>query len=718
MDYSYNNRELSWLSFNERVLQEAQDKSVPLMSRLQFLGIYSNNMDEFTKVRIANLMRLCRTRKERQQKLLGGYGPQDLLDAANAKADETQRTFETTYANILAEMEKEGIYVVNEKELNTEQRNFCREYFAQVIAQRLVPLMLRKGGKMPFLPDGNAYLGVKMSQNVKENKESAGNGKEPKGTRHADGQVRYAIIRIPVSSACPRFVVLPSAAGRKDVIFIEDIIRLMIDEIFFMFNYDNISAHTFKLMRDAELSIDDDVSKSLFERIAEGVESRRYGSPIRLIYDSTMPEDLLTLLAQKLKVDNSMLKPGGRYHLMKDLMKFPKVRPDLLTSSPDPLKHCLIKPFQSIINVVQRNDIFLNFPYHSFQHVIDFLREAAIDPQVESISITLYRTAEHSKIINALINAAKNGKRVQVLVELKARFDEEQNIESIDELQREGVKVIYAIEDLKVHSKIILVERREGSHLKGYAYIGTGNFNESTARIYGDFGLLTSHRGIVDDVRSVFEFLTNSHKRFKYKHLLVSPYYMRDAFSEMIEREERHARKGKPAYILAKCNSLTDERIIERLYRAAEAGVEIRLVVRGACCLKPEERGMSDNIRAISIVDKYLEHARLFIFCNEGKDDTYIGSADWMPRNLDRRVEVCTPILDEGIKKLVRKVFECQWSDNVKARNLSHQTDNTYANMTGSNTPLRSQTALYDYYKALSDKALENSKNSEKSDNN
>ena len=455
-------------------------------------------------------------------------------------------------------------------------------------------------------------------------------------------------------------------------------------------------------MRDAVLTIDDDISKSLFERIAEGVESRRYGEPIRLIYDREMPADLLEMLARKLKLAApGMLAPGDRYHLMKDLMRFPKVRPDLLTVNPAPLRHHDILPFQSILKVVRRSDIFLNYPYHSFQHVIDFLREAAIDPRVERIAITLYRTAEHSKVINALINAAKNGKQVSVLVELKARFDEEQNIEHTDLLQREGVKVIYAIEDLKVHSKIVLVERRESSGMRGYAYIGTGNFNENTATIYGDFGLLTAHKGIVEDVRNVFQFLANSHKQFKYKYLLVSPYFMRDAFDELIDREIRNAKRGRRAYIHAKCNSLTDERIIERLYRAGKAGVEIRLIVRGACCLRPAVPEMSDRIRAISIVDKYLEHARLFIFCNDGAERIYIGSADWMSRNLDRRVEVCTPILDKRIQQLLRKVFAIQWADNVKARNLADQEHNSYVQHASNEPACRSQTELYDYYAAM-----------------
>lgn len=680
MDYSFNNRELSWLSFNERVLQEAQDPSVPLLSRLQFLGIYSNNQDEFFRVRIANLMRLKRSRKQRNRQLLGGYTPAALLEAVSRRADRGQELFVSTYRDILRRMEACGIRVVDEKHLSESQQRFCRDYFATVVSPRLVPLILRKSVKIPFLPDGNAYLGVKM-------------------TCDEERSTRYAVVCIPVSSACPRFVVLPSEEGYSDVIFLDDVIRLMIDDIFFMFTYDRISAHTFKIMRDAELTIDDDVSKSLFERIAEGVEERRYGSPIRLIYDRQMPQDLLDVLVGKLKLKPEMLAPGERYHLMKDLMKFPQVRPELLTANPEPLHHRDIHPFQSILKVVRRRDLFLNYPYHPFQHFIDFLREAAIDPRVESIFITLYRTAEHSKVINALVNAARNGKQVAVLVELKARFDEEQNIEHTDLLQREGVRILHTIEDLKVHSKIVLIERHEGSGLRGYAYIGTGNFNEDTARIYSDYGLLTAHRGIVEDVRNVFGFLMNSHKRYRYKHLLVSPYYMRDAFTELIDREIRNARKGRPAYIRAKCNSLTDERIIERLYEAGRAGVEIRLIVRGACCLQPAVQGMSDRIRAISIVDKYLEHARLYLFANGGDEVAYIGSADWMSRNLDRRVEVCTPILDRQILQCLHRVFDLQWADNVKARDLADQEHNPHIEAAPGAERLRSQTALYDFYK-------------------
>ena len=650
------------------------------MQRLQFLGIFSNNQDEFFKVRVANIMRLCRSRKSANKLLTGDYTPESLLDELNDKIAILQEHFSETYRSILAQMERENIFVVNEKNLNEEQKEFCRSYYAQIISPRLVPLIIRKSVKLPFLPDGNSYLGVKMSHNAKTSP-------------------RYAIVRIPTSSAGPRFVVLPSEPGRHDIIFIDDIIRLMIDHIFFMFSYDDIGVYTFKIMRDAELTYDEDVSKSLFERISEGVSNRRYGLPIRMIYDRDMPVDMVEILAGKLGLDNvEMLAPGERYHMMKDLMKFPKVRPDLLYTQQKPIQHPSISLFSSILDVIARRDIFLNYPYHTFQHFIDFLREAAIDPRVESIYITLYRTAEHSKVINALVNAVKNGKKVYAMLELKARFDEEQNMENTDLLQREGVKILHTMEDLKVHSKVVLVERREHRGLKRYAYIGTGNFNENTALIYSDFGLFTSHAEITQDVLNVFLFLSNSHKQFTFKHLMVSPYYMRQEFYDKIH----HARKGERAYIYAKCNSLTDVGIIEKLYEAGRAGVEVRLIVRGACCLLPQVEGLSPNIRAISIVDKYLEHARLYIFCNGGHETIYTGSADWMARNLDRRVEVCVPLYDEVIRKKAREVFDIQWHDTVKARLLDEGHQNTYVHPTPGEEPLRSQAALYEYYGRLS----------------
>lgn len=649
------------------------------MQRLRFLGIFSNNQDEYIKVRIANIVRLGQIKGKNSPVFSGGYFAKELLPLINTQVFEGQKKFIQTYIDILSEMESHGIFVINERQLSRKQKQFCHEYFSSIVSPLLVPLIIRKSTQLPFLRDNNIYHAVKMC--------SGKNCSDP----------RYAIIQIPVSSSCPRFVVLPSVEGRHDIIFLDDIIRFCLDEIFFMFNYKTISAYTFKLMRDAQLTIDDDISKSLVEKMETGLQNRLHGQPVRLIYDREMPGDLLDIISSKLKLKGTEeLDAGGRYHLMRDLMKFPRVRPDLESKNQEPLHHPDIKPFSSILKVIGRKDVLLNYPYHTFNHFIDFLREAAIDPKVESIYITLYRVAERSKVINALINAAKNGKRVVVLMELLARFDEEQNVEYSEMLQKEGVKVIHGVAGLKVHSKIVLVERKN----KNYAYIGTGNFNETTAQIYGDFGLFTSDSQIVQDVATVFDFLINTHKHFLCRQLVVSPYYMRNQFVELIKKEIKNAQSGKRAYIFAKFNSLTDEEMVRLLYKASQAGVEIRLIVRGACCLQPQVKKQSENIRVISIVDRYLEHARMAIFYNNGDEKVYIMSADWMTRNLDRRVEVGVPILDHKIKRTLKEFFDIQWSDNEKARDLTIFGSNNYVEKEN-NPPCRSQMVLYDFYKGM-----------------
>lgn len=672
-----NNRELSWLSFNERVLQEAKDQSVPLLQRMRFLGIFSNNQDEFLKVRVANLIRMASLKEFKKTKLTGGYIAEDLLELVNQKLAVLQEEFTNTYDEILLELQGHGIFVVNEYELNSEQKEFCRNYYSEIIAPRLVPILIKKSTKLPFFKDGNTYLAVQMIKGKTSN---------------------IAIAEIPVSSACPRYVVLPSQTGRKDIIFIDDIIRLCLDDIFFMFNYDSITAHAFKILRDAQLNIDDDVSKSYIEKIEKSIEFRQHGTPIRLIYDMDMPKDVLDLISFKFGFKSNRFVNGtGRYHLMKDLMNFPRVDPTLESKNPKPINSSRVKHNSSILESIREKDILLNYPYHTFQHFIQFLSEAAIDQKVESIFITLYRTAERSKVINALINAAKNGKKVTVLIELMARFDEEQNVESIALLQKEGVKVLVGIEGIKVHSKLVLVERREKAQTKGYVYVGTGNFNEKTAQIYSDFGLFTANPQVAEDARAVFDFLENTHRKFTCKQLVVSPYFMRNTFERDIEREIAFAKKGKKAYIYAKFNSLTDEKMIKLLYKASRAGVKIRLIIRGACCLVPQLKGVSDNIEVISIVDKYLEHARMVIFGNGGDEKTYILSADWMTRNLDRRVEVGIPILDKSIQKTLKDVFKIQWSDNVKARVTDIDGVNSYV-QDGSDLKIRSQVELYNYY--------------------
>ncbi len=671
------NRELSWLQFNDRVLQEAQDQDVPLMQRLRFLGIFANNQDEFIKVRVANLIRYSAI-KNNKMRMTGDYTPIELLPLVNQRMQISRETFSATYREIISEMESEGVYVVDHKSLSQEQMTFCHEYFLSTVSVRLAPIILRKRVAIPFLPDGKEYLAVKMKS----------------------GQIsRYAILQVPVSPASPRFIKLPSAEGRIDIIFLDDIIRLFLDDVFFMFSYDKIEAHSFEIVRDAALIIDDDVSKSMSEKMSQGVSEREKGRAIRMIYDSEMPRDTLESIALKLSLRKSdQIEAGGRYQQMRDLTRFPKVRPDLESKNPKPRLHPKIDPSESVLKVIKKQDVLLCYPYHTFNHLIDMLREAAIDPRVQSIYITLYRTANHSKIINALLSGVKNGKQVTALVELKARFDEEQNIDNTELLQRGGVKVLTSQETLKVHSKLILIERTEaGGITKGYVYVGTGNFNEDTSSIYSDFGLITANQTIVEDARKVFDFLEHTHYHPTFKELMVSPYYMRDQISELIEREISNAKRGKKAYFYGKFNALTDIKMIKLLYKASQAGVKIRLMVRGACCLQAGINGVSENIEVRSIIDKYLEHARLMIFHNGGKTQTYILSADFMTRNLDRRVEVGTIVLDHEIEKILIQYFKIQWHDNVKARLITPQFNNQYVKRKGDDTPHRSQEELYNF---------------------
>ncbi len=673
------NRELSWLQFNDRVLQEAQDRHVPLMQRLRFLGIYSNNQDEFVKVRVANLIRYAADRQN-TTKMTGGYTPAELLPLVNQRMQISQEAFSNTYDHIISEMEQEGIFVIDNSQLSDEQMEFCREYFLSVISVRIVPIIIRKRVPLPFLPDGKIYLAVKMTSTQMS---------------------RYAVMQIPVSDACPRFVKLPSAEGRIDIIFLDDIIRLFLDDIFFMFSYDKIETYTFKIVRDAVFVIDDDVQKSMSERMAEGVSEREKGRAIRLVYDRDIPRDMLEQISGKLGLRHKdQLEAGGRYHQMRDLMKFPKVRPDLESKNPKPQLHPMIDPSDSILKVIRKQDILLSYPYHTFNHMLSMVREAAIDPRVTSIYITLYRTATHSKVITALLNGVKNGKKVTALVELKARFDEEQNIDTTAILQEGGVKVITSQELLKVHSKLVLIERNEiGGGSKGYVYVGTGNFNENTSGIYSDFGLITANQTIAEDARKVFDFLEHTHYHPTFKQLMVAPYYMRDEVVGLIETEIHNAKRGKKASFYGKFNSLTDVKMIKLLYKASQAGVKIKLIVRGACCLQAGINGLSENIEVRSIVDKYLEHARMMIFRNGGKTLTYILSADLMTRNLDRRVEVGTLVSDRKIARTLHEYFDIQWRDNVKSRLITSKFTNDYIKRKRDDEVHRSQDELYTYFK-------------------
>ncbi len=675
------NREISWLSFNERVLQEAQDPETPLFERIRFIGIFSNNLDEFFRVRVAAVRRMVAYGKD-EENLLGRLTPEELFENIRTIVNNQQNKVQEIYANILEELKANNIFMINENELSEEQGKVVKKYFYEKVLPNLVPIMLRKN-KFPYLRDRSAYLAFKLY------------------TKDDPSDFAYSLIRIPGRSV-PRFFVLPQEDKKKFVIMLDDIIRYCAQDIFFYFDYDVIEAFTIKITRDAELDIDDDISKSFMEKMSSSLKKRKKGKPVRLIYDREMPEDLLGFLLKKLKMaEGSDAVPGGRYHNHKDFMNFPEIgkKKHYYTKQP-PSRHKDLPPFTSIMKVMRQKDIMLHYPYQTFNHLIDFLREAAIDPQVKEIGLTIYRVAADSKVVNALLNAVRNGKKVTVVIELQARFDEEANIFWSNKLQEEGANVIHGVPGMKVHSKLAWVQRKEEGELRNYAYIGTGNFHEGTARVYADEGLLTADPRLANEVSKVFEFFDQNYKHYDYEHLVVSPFIMRSYFENCINREIELAKHGKPAWMMLKMNSLIDPKMMKKIYKAAQAGVKIKLIVRGIFGLQIGLKGYSENIEAISIVDKYLEHSRIFLFGAGGKEEMYISSADWMPRNLNRRIEVACPIYDEAIKEELKKMLEIQLKDNSKARVLDPELSNQYVK--SSTTKIfRAQEDYYKYIQSI-----------------
>jgi len=667
------NREISWLSFNDRVLQEAEDRTVPLLERLRFLGIYSNNRDEFFRVRVASLKRMVKGGKKARE--IVGEDPGVLLDRIQKHVIASSRRFDRIYANLLRQLGRENIFIINERQLNREQGEFVRQYFRETILPSLFPIMLDQARSFPYLRDRSIYLAVKL------------------GRRNKAKKSRFALIELPDSVS--RFLVLPAKGKKQFVILIDDVIRHCLSEIFPQHEYDTIAAHTIKMTRDAELDIDNDISKSFIEKISGSVKKRKKGLPVRFVYDDEMPEDLLKFLLKKLNVvkrDN--LIPGSRYHNFKDFINFPSLgRPELRYRIPHPLAHPRFTQGKSVFDIIRERDVLLHFPYQSFHHIIDLLREASIDPRVISIQTTLYRVAKNSSVVNALINAVKNGKKVTVVMELQARFDEENNIYWANRLQEEGATVIFGVPHLKVHSKLFLITRREEGKLVNYAHIGTGNLNENTATVYTDKTLLTADKRITLEVEQIFAFYHDNLRHGTYKHLLVSPFTMRKKLLNLIGNEIDHAKSGRPAAIFLKINNLVDPEMIARLYEASRAGVKIRIIVRGTCALVPGVPGFSENIEAISIVDKFLEHTRVFIFHNGGEEKYFISSADWMTRNLDHRSETAVPIYDAESRRELKMMLEIQWKDNCKARVMNRRQDNQYRKLPG--PPLRAQDFIY-----------------------
>lgn len=672
------NREISWLSFNHRVLQEAEDTSVPLIERIRFLGIFSNNLDEFFKVRVATLKRMIDLNI--QPIKTTGDKPTKILKQVQQYVMELQEEFGQTYAEILEELEKENIHILNEKQLDAKKGDFVRQYFHKNVAPALSIILFRNISEFPELKDKTIYLAVRMKSVETE-------------------QPEFGIIEIP-KKAVSRFILLPPENFQRFIILLEDIIRYCLDDLFGMFGYKDFEAYTIKLTRDAELDIDNDLSKSFLEKISKGIAGREEGQPVRFLYDHQIADDLYHFIINKMQFGKyDSLIAGARYHNFSDFMRFPNLgRHDLEHEKITPLVPKFFKNKTSLLEAIEQKDLFLHFPYYDFGQYIYLLREAAIDPDVVSIKTTIYRVAPHSKVINALVNAARNEKEVVVNIELRARFDEEPNIHWSKKLQNAGAKVFTGINGLKVHCKLLHITKKTDTEIKHYGCVSTGNFHEGTANVYSDFALLTTDKQITREIDRVFEYFENTYQNFAFKHLLVSPLNMRRRMMYLIDNEIYNAANGDPAYIILKINNLVDKELIQKLYQANDAGVKVTLIVRGICSLIPGIQGMSENIEAISIVDKFLEHSRIFVFCNNNDELYYISSADIMPRNLDFRVEVSTPIFDPDLKKELKDFLDIQLNDNTKARIIDEKQQNPYK-QPGDHEKLRSQIELYDYYR-------------------
>ena len=685
----YIDREKSWLAFNYRVLQEAADDAVPLLDRMRFLGIFSNNLDEFFRVRFAAIRRLSLA-SEAGEKYLGGISSKQLLKDITEIVIHQQSESLRILNNIESKLEKENIFTINESDLSKEQEEFISDYFVQKVSPELITIILNDLAQFPILKDTLGYLAVKLVMNSTEKSKFLNFSKSKM-------EVRYAVIEIP--KTINRFVVLPSNDDKRYIIMLDDVIRLNLNKIFDIFDYESVSAHMIKITRDAQLDIDSDLSKSMLEKISTSVKDRRIGEPVRFIYDQSIEKDTLNYFLNNMGIDSTdSIIPGGRYHNRRDYMDFPNLgRFDLLYKSNAPLQIPGLSLDENIMKKIAIKDYLLSAPYQSYSYVIKFLREAALDPKVTTIKITLYRLAKNSQIISSLINAAKNGKKVTVQIELQARFDEASNISYAEQMQTEGIELIFGIKGLKVHSKICVIERLENKKIKRYGIISTGNFNEATAKIYTDVTLFTCHQQILKDISKIFEFFEINYRVHRYKHLIVSPHYTRSKFHKLIDREINHALAGKETYIKLKMNSLSDFDMIDKLYDASRVGVKIQLEVRGICCLIPGVKGMSENIEAISIVDNYLEHSRIYIFGNAGQTEVFISSADLMTRNIDKRVEVTCPIYDLEIKNELIENFDLGWKGNVKARYHSQKLDNKYR--IRKNDPVfRAQLETYKYY--------------------
>ena len=673
-------RDISWLSFNSRVLQEAADDTVPLKERIKFLGIFSNNLDEFFRVRVAALKKMVELGNKAKMHL--ELDPQNILDEIQEKVLTQQKEFERIWKEILRELKKEKINLVNDKKLSGSQQKFVLDYFNEEVRSYIVPLMIESLHQFPVLNDKSIYLACRLAKQDRSIPQ------------------RFALVSVP-SRHLSRFLILPSKNEEQYVILLEDVIRFCLPNIFSFFGYDKFSSHIIKVTRDAEIDIDNDVSGSLIQKIEKGLKNRKKGKPVRFVYDKEIEPALLTYLVKRLGLThNENMIPGGSIHNYKDFINFPESIFTQKNLRKKPFTHPLLKNINSVTSIVMEKDVMLHFPYHSYDSVIDFLREAAIDPDVVSIKITCYRLASRSKVINALTNAVRNGKQVTVMLELRARFDEEANLEWKEELEDAGVKVLLGVPDLKVHAKLCLIKKRVKNVTTHYGFISTGNLNEKTAKLYGDQCLLTSDRNLMADVNRIFTYLENPSLRIGLlkacKLLMVSPISMRKQINLLINKEIKFANHKKPAGITLKLNSLSDGLLIEKLTEAAKAGVQIKLIIRGIFCMFTENKKFKKPVEAISIIDEYLEHARVMIFENNGDPKVYISSADWMVRNIDHRIEIACPVLENDLKQELINIINIQLSDNIKARELDNELSNQYINPRNTKK-IRSQIEIFNY---------------------
>lgn len=674
----YVEKELSWLSFNERVLQEAADKSVPLIERIRFLGIFSNNLDEFYKVRFASVKR--RILIDREQGINSSY--KHLLTRMQSKAFKLNENFEALYTDLIKEMARRRIFLVNETQLDDHQKKWISKYFNKEVLPHITPWLVSDDADiLQYLKDEYAYIAVELKKN-----------------NHS----KYVLVEIPTDQL-PRFIMLPEQKGkrRKTIILLDNIIRYCLNDIFHgFFDYDELNGYAMKMTRDAEYDLSHEVEHSLLEQMSEGLSQRLTAMPVRFVYEKEMPKDMLSFLCDKLKVSNyDSLLPGGRYHNFKDFISFPNVGRDYLENKPlPPMRSADFEGYKNHFDAIKAKDILLYYPYHTFDHVTELVRQASFDPKVLGIKINVYRVAKDSRLMHSLIHAVHNGKKVTVIVELQARFDEEANIEWSRILTDSGVHVIFGVPGLKIHSKLLLISRKTEDSVEYYAHIGTGNFHEKTARIYTDFTLLTAEPEITNEVHNVFGYIENPYRPVKFNHLIVSPRNSRERLYNIVDKEIAFAKQGKRAEIILKINNLVDTGLIDKLYEASNAGVQIKMIIRGMCSLVPGIDGLSENIKIISIIDRFLEHPRVIISHNNGDPAVYISSADWMTRNIDYRIEVGTPIRDPRLKQRIIDIINIHFTDTVKARWIDKEMSNAYV-ARGNRKKIRSQIAIYDYIK-------------------